>query len=205
MVSDTTIRLDRDDHHLRVRAPHHPDFAAAAHKLDGEFDGATKTWTFDVGDAEKVIELCRAIYGTDGTPGQLVTISVDLDAYSRHQHSDDPTELYVAGRRVAHRPSRDAPVRYGPGVVVATGGFPASGGTQRTPRLQAARGTILQVRDVPAAHPDLAKDGITVLDTARDMAALRAERARLVERITEIDAQLAETQAPDDDERQERS
>ncbi|TDC95403.1 hypothetical protein E1161_04235 [Saccharopolyspora aridisoli] len=199
MVSDTAVQLDHDERHLWVRAPHHRGFAAAR-KLGGEFDGATKSWTFDIGHADEVAALCREIYGTDGTPGQLVTITVDLDAYRKH--ADDPGELYITGRRVLRRPSRDAPVRYGPDITVATGGFPASGGTHRLPRLEAARGTILEVRDVPAAHPDLTKDGIAVLDQARDIAALHAERALLIERITEIDAQLAEAQHERDDEQE---
>lgn len=46
-----------------------------------------------------------------------------------------------------------------------------------TPRPEAARGTILAVRDVPAAHPDLVEDGIAGLDRVRDVAARRARPA----------------------------
>ncbi|RRO16691.1 hypothetical protein EIL87_12790 [Saccharopolyspora rhizosphaerae] len=192
MASATSIRLDCDEQHPRVHVPHHREFVTAARELGGEFDGATKTWSFAARHAEEITQLCRSIYGTDGTPGQLLNISVHLDAYRKHH--DDYRELHVAGHQVLRRPSRNSPVRYGSGVRVATGG------THRRPRSEAARGTTLHVADVPAARGHLTNDGITVLDTAPDAAALSAGRAKLVVPVTEIETLLAEAGHPGDQE-----
>ncbi|WP_374711395.1 hypothetical protein [Symbiobacterium terraclitae] len=143
------VRIERQGNTVVLCAPYHPDLPARARQLGGKFDGFTKSWTFDGRDEARVRALAREIYGTDGETSETVTVRVNLDQLR------DVQSLWLFGREIARRPERDREVRLGEGVVVLAGGFPASGGSVKNPRLAAETGTILEVRGVPANHSDL--------------------------------------------------
>ena len=63
----------------------------------------------------------------------------------------DREELWMFGRQVASRRSRDDRVRLGEGAIVVQGGFPNSGGSGRYPMLEVFVGTVLEIRDVSRA------------------------------------------------------
>lgn len=99
--------------------------------------------------------------------------------------------FYFAGHARAVRSIANR-VELGPGVEIVEGGFPESGGEEWPPPLNPFRGTVLEIVDVPANHADLADPAVMILDRAIAVENLRAERARLMARITEIDNELAE-------------
>lgn len=186
----TEISVQTRDSRLHVTSPYHPAFPAAARRLGGRFDGATKAWTFDPRDEDRVRELLTDTYGTDGTAqGETVTVRADLgQRYGRYREAT----YYLGGRQIAHRPGRDERVRLGDGVVVVTGGFPSSGGSRAHPDLNPQEGTVLEVRDLPkaAADDELERDGVTLVEVRVDREALEAERERLRARLAEIDQLL---------------
>jgi hypothetical protein len=49
---------------------------------------------------------------------------------------------------------------------------------------------VLEIRDVPAGHADLEMEGVTVVGTSIDKAALLAERDKLQARLAEIEKML---------------
>lgn len=176
---------------ITVTSPYHPDFSPAARNLGGRWNPATKTWSFDTRDETAVRELCTDLFGTDGsTPAATVTVRLCLDRWMRLRTDS----IYFAGRRVAHRASRDSRVQLGDGVILVQGGFPASGGSVKNVDLCPQESTVLEIRDVPAGHSDLKDDDATIVDTTLDRDALRAERERLVARLAEIDALLGGVQ-----------
>jgi hypothetical protein len=131
--------------------------------------------------------------GSDTTDeGQLATVRVNMD--DLHYSGQ---ELRLAGRRLAWRPSRDEQVRLAEGVVVISGGFPASGGSVKNPRLTEEDGTVLEIRDVPLPvaqkMTEESKAAVLVDAAAVERSALLAERDRLLTRLAEIDAKLSET------------
>lgn len=131
---------------LKLVSPYHPSLPADARALGGQWNATTKAWYFDQRDADRVRALCLKHFGVDplaDAPADLVTVRLNLDAYS------DGAELWVFGRQVAGRLSRDQSVRLGEGVVLLSGGFPLSGGSTKNPRLDPEKGTVLEVRDVP--------------------------------------------------------
>lgn len=144
-----TVRIERQGNTVVLCAPYHPDLPARARQLGGKFDGYAKSWAFDGRDEARVRALAREIYGTDGESSETVTVRVNLDQLR------DVQSLWMFGREIARRPERDWAVRLGEGVVVVAGGFPDRGGSVKHPRIDAEPGTILEVRDVPAAHADL--------------------------------------------------
>lgn len=174
-----------------MAAPYDPTFPKRARELGGDWKPDNKTWVFAARDEQRVRDLCREIYGTDGAPTPTVTARVDC----AKTDTEFDRELRLLGRRLAYRPGRDTHVVLGDGVIVLAGGFPSCGGSVKNPRLEFEEGTVLEVRDVPASAPGIDHRAVTVVAAGEpDREALEAERARLVARIAEIDAALAKTE-----------
>jgi len=176
-----------------ANTPYNPAFPAGAKALGGKWEPASKAWSFDARDEERVLELVRSIYGTDGrTTEKTVTVRVEIE------WSGEAT-LRLAGAELAHRPGRDQSVRLGQGVVLLKGGFARKGGSMRYPVLAAEEGTVLEVRDVPLSQARLMVEQgedescvVSILEPASLVrAALLEERTALLARLAELDAALA--------------
>ena len=171
---------------VHVKCPYSEDFNAGANDLNGRFDKPSTTWTFDSRDTRRVRDLLIKVFGSEGSSlTQTVDIRVDLAKF----HGTDYHQVVVAGRKVAVRPGRDMRVRLNHAVVIS-GGFDDAGGSVKNPQLRYREGTVLEVRDVPAGHPDVTSEGVTIVSESIDVDALAAERERLTLRIAEIDRLL---------------
>lgn len=183
------ITVTTTDKTTTVHAPYHPDLPRPARAIGGDHKGNGK-WVFDQRDDQRVRDLLTEVYGTDGTPGQTVTVKYHLGNATGHIRRP---EHWRFGRAIATRKHRDDPVRLGTGVILLQGGFTASAGSVKNPDLGARENTLVEIRDVPAAHPHLLDDEdiIDVIkDTSVNTDALRAERAQLQTRIEEINSIL---------------
>lgn len=186
----TDVKITTSDGETRLQAPFNPDLPADAHNIGGDFDRPTKQWIFDARDEDRVRDLARRYFGTDGTTdaGDLVTVRVALASCSAG-YSGQYAEF--AGRRIAERRYRDAPVKYATNVVLVAGSLRSSGGSMKHPSIGADDDVYVEIRDLPRAVlsapglPDYEIVGETI-----DVAALQAERDRLTARIAEIDTQL---------------
>ncbi|MGH3987458.1 MAG: hypothetical protein ACRDTZ_09090 [Pseudonocardiaceae bacterium] len=185
-----TIKIDITPD-VTLTAPYHPDLPRKAHAAGGRFINGV--WRFDPRDEARVRQITCAIFGTDGTPGPTATVWVPLADFATHLRSQrGPEALWLLGRRLVTRRGRDDRVELGPGVVVLTGGFPGSGGSVKNPTLDPEPDTMLEVRDVPAAHPHIHEYRLLAVDEKTERSALVAERAALVTRLAEIDELLAD-------------
>ena len=191
---------------IAVKAPYSSTFPAKARALGGKWDGAV--WTFDVRDEERVRDLCLAEYGYDGRSApQLATARLEFQqTYSRRC-----APCTFLGRTLASASGRDSGARIGSNGVVLVAGRVTSGGSRANWETVIRAGTTLLVRDLPAATlaawiaeaaaetPDYGTIGYCATVTIEpeapvvDRAALAEERARLLARVAEIDAALAET------------
>ncbi|MFD8705878.1 hypothetical protein ACFV1W_25285 [Kitasatospora sp. NPDC059648] len=181
-----------DNGRIALVSPYDPDVPAAARKIGGRWDSTAKYWHFDGRDEERVRELALEIFGTDGTPeaeADTVTIRWDISGANTE-------ELRYSGRLVARRRSRDERPQLGQGVILISGGFPARGGSEKYPKLDAKAGTVVEIRDLPRAAVDADDPDVTIVDERVDVEALQAERERIVARLAEIDAVLAAHGAP---------
>ncbi|MFH8350221.1 hypothetical protein [Streptomyces sp. NPDC018045] len=187
------IQLDTGPNVGRIAlvSPYNADMVQSCKDLGGKWDQAAKCWHFDSRDEDRVRELAREVFGTDGSSADeadTVTVRYSIGGLGAGGHRLD--RLILAGREIVIRRYRDEPPRLGQGVVLISGGFASQGGSTRYPSLAAEPGTVLEVRDIPrAAVPDDPR--ITIVDETIDVAALTAERARLAARIADIDAALA--------------
>lgn len=178
-----------------VQSPYDSEFVAKAKTIGGKWDGTNKAWTFDARDEDRVRTLCREIYGTDGNPvemGDLVTVRVRL---ADHEGDKWDNAAKFAGQRIAHRPSRDEPVRFAANVVLVEGTLPSSGGSMRYPQINAGDDVVVEIRDIPRATLKLEReDSYEIVGETKnvDVDALLAEREHLLARLAEIDALLPE-------------
>lgn len=185
----TSITVTTSGNHVYLISPYNTKAVSAAKRLGGQWDGARKAWRFDARDEDRVREMARDIYGTDGTVESVldtVTVRIKAADYIDHTGRDTENTVRVAGRRVAYREYRDAEVTLVPGVVIVAGGFATSGGSMRYPEI-GATDAVLEIRDVSRSTLDRL-DAYELIDAGVvNEEALRAERGRLAARIAEID------------------
>lgn len=186
------VRVNVEGETLFVVCPFDQEFLSAARLIGGSF-GGDKRWRFDARDEQRVRELLRQVFGTDGTRedgADLVTVRVHLRPCETDQRGQ--ATAVFAGRRIATRPSRDEPVRLAMNVVLVEGQLSPDGGSVARPSIDAPSAAIVEVRDIPRATLELAEPGsYTIVEELADADRLRAERERLVARLAEIDALLA--------------
>lgn len=186
-----------------LRSPYEASLPAKAKAIGGRWDREEKAWTFDARDEQRVRELARAIYGTDGADvdGPVVTIRVRLDDVPRRPHytfdHGEPGRLTIAGHQLARRTGRDTAVQLSQGVITVEGGFDYRGGSVARPEVAPLDGTVLEVRDLPRSVADRmaaeCPDAVTIVgDVDGHREALLAERDSLLARLAEIATALGE-------------
>lgn len=189
------VKITITDDSVILTAPYDPALPSKAKALGGRYKD--RTWAFALKDEQRVRELAREIYGTDGSEtSHAVTVRVDTRKLNFRDHYG---EIRLAGRSLARRTGRDVAVRLGDGVVVVNGRFPATGGSVKNPCLDfVGLDIVLEVRNVPfsVAQKMIAEagaDAVNIIDADQvDREALSAERARLIARVAEINALLGD-------------
>ena len=187
-----------------VTAPYHPSFAGYARQLGGRWLTDKRVWSFDARDVGRVRDLLLDMFGTDGSPTELVTLRVVCDSSIWDKCGGD-LEMWLAGRLVAKTLGRDATPRLGSGVVVVAGKGFTSGGSRKNPEIQYYNKTIIELRDVPLriakrvadSHPQHITIESSIMSTPPEQidtkrAELLTERAALAARLAEIDRELSQ-------------
>jgi hypothetical protein len=193
------VKITKAGGRLLLESPYHPGFPKAANKLGGRWKGTSKTWTFDGRDEERVRELVRKYYGTTGDDGvERVTVRIELDSGPSRG-----ADMWINGYRIARAFDRDGGAKLGDGVIVTSGGF-TSGGSRKNFDVRVREGTVVELRDVPKPLAvEIVEDRVDLegADKAElvagdpavpDVEVLKAERERLVDRVIELDGQIAE-------------
>ena len=188
-MSSTIVSVTVSGNRVVLTSPYNPALPAQAKRVGGRWDSVQHVWTFDTRDEDRVRELAREVYGTDGTPTRTVTVRATLGQYDLGGET-----VYVCGRAVLRRARRDDPVRLGDGCVLLSGRFYASGGSVAHPEIGDPAGSdtvVVEIRDVPA---DLVteSDTLQIVDAAADRrAAIEAEIAATEARLLALRAELA--------------
>ena len=129
---------------VALKSPYHPDLPSMARRIGGRWD--RQAWRFDSRDEERVRDLARDIYGTDGADGARL---VDVEIIIHDEIVSQRAAIYFAGREIARAFGRDSGCRLGEGVLHLEGESPQSGGSAKnwTTVLRPGR---YELRDVPA-------------------------------------------------------
>ncbi len=138
------IQVSRENGKVVVSSPYNRDFITGARRLGGRWDSDRRVWVFDAAQEGLVRQLLVDAYGYDplGDAGPLVTVRWQMEGRFSQ-------EVWGCGRRIVERPARDAPVRFGDGVVLVQGEFPNRGGSRKYPEIGDVEGVVLEIRNVP--------------------------------------------------------
>lgn len=184
---------------ISVSAPYSADFVHQARRAGGRWNRDAKAWIFDARDRAAVEAALTDCYGWAPAGAPTGDFHVTLTS----SNASDK-EVRLMGRTIARRWRRDSTVVIGEGVAVINGDFPGRAGSLSRPAIldMGDAPVTLVVRDLPVsvmADEDLvsayaitpAPDAAAGLADA-DLEDLRAEREKLLRRLAEIDALLAD-------------
>ena len=196
-MDDVRILPSVTGRRLLLYTPYNSDFVADVKEIGGRWEAGIRAWSVDVQDEGRAKELLVNHYGTDGSPemsGDVVTVRIKLAQHELTYHHG--AKAMYAGRIIATRPGRDAPVRLSEGVVLVEGELPRAGGSKRYPEINAGPDVILEVRDVPRVAVECESGWCEIVSEEKpeigpDTEALIARRAELIEQIGELDRELS--------------
>lgn len=195
----TTITITELAGLLSVVAPYDKKFVAAARRAGGRWNRDAKSWVFDARDRGAVEAALTECYGWAPAGAPTGDFRITLTSSNA-----EGREVRLMGRTIARRWRRDSTVVIGEGVAVIDGDFPSRAGSLSRPAIldMGDAPVTLVVRDLPVsvmADEDLVETyAITPAPAAAadladaDLEDLRAEREKLLRRLAEIDALLAD-------------
>lgn len=149
----TAIEIKTDGLTVQLHSPYDATLIRRAKELGGRWSAAARAWSFDSRDENRVRDLARSVFGTDGS-ADMDGPSITLRIPCANLPGIYDQEIRLAGRRLAYRPARDDAVRLGLGVVLVDGGFCRSSGSRANPRI-GDNNAMLEVRDLSQGEADL--------------------------------------------------
>jgi hypothetical protein len=136
------VKIRKEGKKVYLVSPFHPDFPGEAHKVAGRWNESE--WSFDFRHEDRVREICRSIYGTDGDDNpKIVTVRATRAALGGKEKS-----WFLAGYLVARVYSSEQAPTIGDGVSVIKGEITVTGsrkyyGLVGTPSL------VIEMLDIP--------------------------------------------------------
>ena len=132
------VKILKENGIIKVKSPYNETFVKKARGIKGKWDG--EYWCFDNKNEDVLKEFLIEIYGTDGeTFYKTVRVELDLDKYE----GATSTTVKIGELVIAERLGRDKDVLLSKDTVIVSGGFPSSGGSVKTPRLDTLDGVKL--------------------------------------------------------------
>ena len=171
---------------VKVESPYNSEWISRARELGGRWKAPC--WEFDQTHEQLVRKALMAIYGENGTVVEKVMVDVYLDPETSYEE-----EIVLAGMTIARRRGRDWPVKMENGAVLVSGGFDASGGSAKYPRIGCPKDNSIIRVSLPKAVLAKAQGDFhleVVHNTTVSREKLEAERATLLKRLAEIDELL---------------
>lgn len=187
------IKIERNENKICVESPYNPLLPERAKNLGGKWDRSRKVWVYDIENESYVREMYKEMYGE--WPGEAVEL-VDVRVKLNDDILVNRDSIYFAGRLVARAHGRDSGARLGDGVIVTEKSF-TSGGSMKNWCTVGRAGTIFKMREVPRTkvQEEIDKNnGVFEIEilSGIDKEALQAEKAKLLERLAEIEELLEE-------------
>lgn len=174
---------------IYVEAPYNASFVKRAKKLNGQWEPGLKKWSFNEKQEKFVREALQSIFGTDGTPCDMVTIELNYEYIS--QYCDYQT-LWFGNIPLATRRGRDTSVQVKSGAYIISGNFTSSGGSLNYPVLNDPSESIKIRVEVPKKlFEEYKEDGVSLVETETEtLEKLQSEKDDLMKRLDEIESQI---------------
>lgn len=199
-VQTITINTNEAGDTISVSSPYHPDFPAKARSLGGKWSPSSRVWTFDQRDEQRVRDLCKKIFGTDGSAagGDLVTVRLTIPerevaagllrlTSSRTDWGNHYLNAWFGGREIASCKNGDE-WWSGENVVCVEGDLEQCDS-------DCPAGVTLEIRDLPRAvvEQEIEQYQVRVADALRENAEeIEEQVVACKDEIEELDAQLAD-------------
>lgn len=182
------------DTKIHVMAPYRESARVRFRELGGVFRKPSRRWVFRGEHIDLVREALCEHYGHDDRVDR--TVDVEITMAGNYMKGED--EQWFGGRRILNRRYRDSPPTLGEGVILVKGEFSSRGGSMQYPSIGNVDGIVLQIRHVPADHPDLMGgiDTITGLEVLKEhnLAADAVGQAGSVVGLVSLPGSVGETQ-----------
>lgn len=181
-----------------VDTPYNPDFVKAIKGIGGhKWEPEKRCWSVPETAVSAVRAIMEDIYGySDLVPDETISLKVTF----LNDVSSTRSDVVLFGKVMAHASGRDSGARVGDDVAYIRGGA-SSGGSTRNWCSIVREGSIATLSNVnksvyarAEADPDIKVEVIETDTHSDDRQKLLAEKERLLKRITEIDAILANNQ-----------
>ena len=137
-----TVEIVLEGGSVRATAPFDAGFVKGARALAGSWQG--DAWSFPASQEGRVRELCRRVYGTDGSPVETVTLLVRVTRDIRIQRDS----FRLCGRVIAWATGRDSGARLG-GDIVHLAGRIGSGGSRQYWTTEVGAGAEFEMLNLP--------------------------------------------------------
>lgn len=183
------VKVEVNEKNISVISEYNQKFVRKARALHGTWQ--RPAWVFGKEQEEAVRRALMNCYGDDGM-SKLVKVHIDLDKCKLL--SDGYPSLYFADKcLIATRFGRDSDCKLPENVYCVNGDFFSSGGSMKHPRVTWDDNTVVEMQ-VPKNVYEECKDdpGVSLVDSAADKrTALQEEKEKLLQRIKEIEVELA--------------
>lgn len=190
------IHFTEENGRLKTQTPYNPRFAKRARALGGEFDGATKTWSFDPHVRPMILEALEKCFWWHEGQESEPTVSIRIDPYDGIYLYDgnDDRRSWFAGRVLAIRTGKNAPVRLAPNAALTEGSWPGNDSWNDGLNIRRKGRVSVLLWDIPVSfleHMDPAEyeivpDGDTPEAIDRRIAELRERIDRLEQARAEL-------------------
>lgn len=141
-----SVKIQVEHSKVLVQAPYNHLFIQTARNLDGNWDGKSKAWIFNIQEEQAVRNACLRYYGTDGVLTEQVDIRVSVGEDTVLRSCKKSLTLF--GRVVAKGFGRDSGATTGQGIILESGGF-STGGSYINWTVYAYSDTTFIMRGVP--------------------------------------------------------
>ena len=170
--------------------PYNPTFVKKIKAIGGaKWDGSERCWKIPASAVNTARSIMMDVYGETDLPddGEKVTVRVSFP----NGEAECRAPIVVFGRVIASAFGRDSGAKVGDGVVFIKGA-PKSGGSRNNWDTIIPDGSIVEIRNVPKAALNDKYEYEIVEEKTIDRAMLEAEKAKLLNRLAEIEALLAQ-------------
>ena len=181
------VKIETNEKIISVTADYNHEFVKVARNMGGEWN--SPSWVFDIRDEDLVRSTCLKIYGTDGVNTDLVDVQITLNDFNAKKCAP----IVIFGKTVARAFGRDSGAKIGTGIVIKSGKF-SSGGSAKNWLTVVENGTSFIMRDVSRSlvesnmEKSIQAEIISETETTgMDTEALKAEKEKLVARLSEIE------------------
>lgn len=196
------MKIEMRDDRALVFTPYHLDFVKEIKMIGGaKWNVREKCWNIPKDAVDSCRKIMLRVFGETDLPSMEKKLKLRVKMLTDLEEYCGPVQMF--GKLIAYARGRDSGAKVGSAVVFEEG-KPRSGGSARNWLTIVPEGSVIIIPDVPQSMYEREKDRKTgwddplyeieiITESGIDKDALLEERAKLIDRIEEIDRLLEES------------